>query len=384
MSPDHEGQARDHFHGANHLKDADVVLISVRRRAMEAATMALLGKHVAAGRPVIGIRTASHAFAPKYEPPSGFETWPTFDADVFGGNYSGHHGNKGKDAPDSFSWVVDSVDHPITEGIKGEWETQSWLYKTSPLKPGAQVLVMGRVEDRKPHEPVAWTYVRSDGGRSFYTSLGSPDDFVRDPKFRRLLTNAIHWAAGLENPSHSSNDENDTRWKRFFDSHGYQMNGAGGNFIALTQAESGWARLHMFADLSAAASEEHQCARTLLRVPSDLPAMDRTFVWDGGESAEVFLNGVPLEKTKSNEWTIAKDQLVPGDLNLIVLRATAKDWAREDIGAPYLKDDRSRSLAGSPVQWEFRTKAAMDETDVTFTIPPQFGASTDQIQNWPQ
>jgi type 1 glutamine amidotransferase len=47
----------------------------------------------------------------------------------------------------------------------------------------------------QPAEPVAWTFQRADGGRSFYMSMGHPGDF-ENPAFVRLLTNAIAWAAG--------------------------------------------------------------------------------------------------------------------------------------------------------------------------------------------
>ena len=47
---------------------------------------------------------------------------------------------------------------------------------------------------KQPAEPVAWTFTRADGGRTFYTSLGSPSDFKND-SFTRLLRNGIAWAA---------------------------------------------------------------------------------------------------------------------------------------------------------------------------------------------
>ena len=59
--------------------------------------------------------------------------------------------------------------------------------------------MMGRVEDRLPHEPVTWTNTHIGGGRVFYTSLGHPDDF-QVPALRRLLLNGVYWAAGLEVP----------------------------------------------------------------------------------------------------------------------------------------------------------------------------------------
>jgi type 1 glutamine amidotransferase len=81
----------------------------------------------------------------------------------------------------------------------GEFPVRSWLYKSLPLNDRATVLMLGRFEDQKPHEPVAWTHVRPDGGRVFYTSLGHPDDFGI-PAFTRLLQNGIYFAANLPVP----------------------------------------------------------------------------------------------------------------------------------------------------------------------------------------
>jgi type 1 glutamine amidotransferase len=60
-------------------------------------------------------------------------------------------------------------------------------------------VLIGRDLRSGEEQPVAWTYQRPDGGRSFYTSLGHPADF-EDPSFRRLLLNATYWAAGLPVP----------------------------------------------------------------------------------------------------------------------------------------------------------------------------------------
>ena len=77
---------------------------------------------------------------------------------------------------------------------------RSWLYKTSPLAGTATTLMMGRVGDRQPHEPVAWTNAHTGGARVFYTSLGHQDDF-KLPAFRRLLLNGIFWALDKPVPS---------------------------------------------------------------------------------------------------------------------------------------------------------------------------------------
>lgn len=191
---------KNHFGNADMVDDADLLFVSVRRRTPPADQMKLIKQHVTEGKPVVGIRTASHAFSLRDgEAPEGHESWPEFDAEVFGGNYSGHHGNKGSEEEATYVRFADDVssDDRLLQGVEfgqdKEFKTTSWLYKTSPLRPGANVLMMGRVGDRQPHEPVTWTYLNSAGGRSFYTSLGHPDDF-KNEGFRRLLTNAVDWA----------------------------------------------------------------------------------------------------------------------------------------------------------------------------------------------
>ena len=109
-----------------------------------------------------------------------------------------HHGNKGPDDSATMVRVADAAgDHPLLKDlIDGEFKVTSWLYKTEPLAPGATVLLMGRVGERQPHEPVAWTYVNPYGGRVFYTSLGHEDDFA-DRRFIELCKRAMVWASGL-------------------------------------------------------------------------------------------------------------------------------------------------------------------------------------------
>ncbi len=189
--------------GMEALKKADLAVIYVRRQVLPAEQMKYLRDYVASGKPVVGIRTASHAFCLNEErPPAGFEEWPEFDRDVLGGNYHMHHGNKGEDGPFTYVWIKeDRKSHPILTGIPaGEFRVPSWLYKASPLADSATVLMMGRVADRKPYEPVAWTNTDTAGGRVFYTSLGHPAEF-RMRVFRTLLTNGIFWAMDKQVPS---------------------------------------------------------------------------------------------------------------------------------------------------------------------------------------
>src|SRR3954465_360757 len=58
-------EASDNFPGLESLKDADLLFISVRRHAPPPEQMKLIRDYIAAGKPVVGIRTASHAFGKK-------------------------------------------------------------------------------------------------------------------------------------------------------------------------------------------------------------------------------------------------------------------------------------------------------------------------------
>ena len=51
------------FDRIEEIVDADVLLVSVARRAPPKAQLEVIRRHVAAGKAVVGIRTANHAFA---------------------------------------------------------------------------------------------------------------------------------------------------------------------------------------------------------------------------------------------------------------------------------------------------------------------------------
>ena len=181
----------NYFAQLEKLDGADLLVISVRRRTLPEDQLAKVRAFANSGKPLIGLRTSSHAFAlRKGEPPTGHAVWPEFDRDVLGGNYQNHHGSKlatlvKRHAP--------SKDHPILEGVTAEeFEVSSSLYKNHPLGESTTVLLMGRVEGVEQHEPVAWANNR-DGQRVFYTSLGGPGDF-QQMAFRKMFLNAIDWA----------------------------------------------------------------------------------------------------------------------------------------------------------------------------------------------
>ena len=176
--------------GLEVLTSADLAFISVRRRTLRPEQMQLIREFVSSGKPVMGIRTASHAFCLRNKPaPDDRADWPEFDRDVIGGNYTNHHGAGPETA---VTMAHNGETHPILQGINSmELRGQGSLYQTSPLQPTAIPLLIGSIPDSEP-EPVAWINRRSDGGITFYTSLGHIGDFEQ-PAFRRLLSNACRW-----------------------------------------------------------------------------------------------------------------------------------------------------------------------------------------------
>jgi len=176
------------FKGALALDDADLLVLSVRRRAPVASQMAIIRKYLAAGKPLVGIRTACHAFDTRGKAPPGHVEWSTFDPDVLGGHYTGHYPS---DLRAVISLAPSDKTHPIVRDVETPFTSVGSLYKTSPLGAGAKALLLGTVPGHPP-EPAAW--INSNGSaRIFYTSLGHPGDF-ENSSFRRLLRNAIFWA----------------------------------------------------------------------------------------------------------------------------------------------------------------------------------------------
>ena len=89
-----EQQDPQRFPGIEIVNEADVLLMSVRRRALPREQLAVIRKFVQDGKPLVALRTSSHAFHLGGRPvPAGADSWPEFDADVLGGNYHGHYAN---------------------------------------------------------------------------------------------------------------------------------------------------------------------------------------------------------------------------------------------------------------------------------------------------
>ena len=180
--------------GMEALANADLAMIFVRRRAFPDGQMQYLRDFLKAGKPLIGLRTASHAFDTRGDVPDGHSDWRAFDPEVLGGNYHGHYG---RDPKTTVTPVADAASHPIVADVELPFTSESSLYKTGPLAESARLLLIGTIPDHE-FEPVAWTnrYGRS---RVFYTSLGHTSDFA-NPAFEKMLVNAVFWGMQREVP----------------------------------------------------------------------------------------------------------------------------------------------------------------------------------------
>lgn len=183
------GPDRHEISGMEVLAKADLVVLYVRRRAFPTDQMKHLRRYLDRGGPLIGLRTASHAFDSRGSGPAADHVeWPAFDPEVFGGNYRGHHGSG---PVTTVTAATGANGHPILAGVGLPFASNGSLYRTRPLVEGTTPLLIGTIPNQQP-EPVAWTN-RYGPSRIFYTSLGHPDDF-RNAPFRRLLINAVCWA----------------------------------------------------------------------------------------------------------------------------------------------------------------------------------------------
>jgi type 1 glutamine amidotransferase len=174
----------DTIDGLDALDRADLLIIFARRMTLPEEQLARFQKYFESGKPVIGLRTASHAF----------QNWLVFDKQVLGGNYQNHYG---KELTPKITRNPTAKEHPILRGVPETFSSAGSLYRNTPLQTITTLLLTGTIPDHT--EPVAWTH-DYHGARVFYTSLGHERDF-EDEAFRRLLVNAVHWALNRPAPA---------------------------------------------------------------------------------------------------------------------------------------------------------------------------------------
>ncbi|MBL7699035.1 MAG: ThuA domain-containing protein [Chitinophagaceae bacterium] len=176
------------YESVDAIKEADLLIIMARRIALPHDQMQTIKNYVSSGKPVIGIRTAHHAFHVMETIQDGHEDWPAFTADILGCENKGYGPH---DAGYEVSTVSEAASHPILKNVApSNWHSKGGIYHVQLLDKNATVLLKGEVEGKT--EPIAWT--RTAGkNKVFYISMGYPDDFETE-HFRRLLINGIKWA----------------------------------------------------------------------------------------------------------------------------------------------------------------------------------------------
>jgi len=209
--------------GLEALATADLMIIATRFRNLKDEQMEHVVDYVESGRPVIGMRTATHAFnIPKDRKYAkygfnygGADYRQGFGRQVLGETWINHHGGHGRQSTGGI--VAGGMkSHPLTRGIKDRdvWGPSDVYGVRLPLPGDSKPVILGQVlegmkPDDKPIEgkknnplmPVAWikTYRSASGktARVFATTMGASQDLVSEGT-RRMLVNAAYWCVGLE------------------------------------------------------------------------------------------------------------------------------------------------------------------------------------------
>ncbi|HYW46749.1 MAG TPA: ThuA domain-containing protein [Bryobacteraceae bacterium] len=207
--------------GLEALDSADLLILFTRFRDLPDAQMKHVVDYVESGRPILAIRTATHAFDLKSSPTYQRFSWNSkewdggFGRQVLGETWINHHGRHGVQSTRAIA-APGQERHPILRGISsGDIWVPTDVYEVRlPLPEDARPILLGQVlegmnpsdppapgKPNDPMMPVAWTKTwRSPQGkpaRTFTTTMGSAQDLLNEA-FRRLLVNACYWALGME------------------------------------------------------------------------------------------------------------------------------------------------------------------------------------------
>ena len=348
---------RNHIPGLQAVQSADVLLLSIRRRVLPVQEMQILRDYVRSGNPVIALRTSSHAFSLRdASPPEGYADWPEFDADVLGGDY---HGSYPDDLKSTVRPTTSGKTSPLLANVQGLPFVQGGhMYKTGPLKPEASVILEGVVDGHDP-EPVAWSYSRADGGKTFYTALGHPADF-RQPAFVSLLRNAVYRAANRDIPPTRPAADNQQHWQRI------TIPAAA---VPTDLAVPAWYRCVL--QIPETWSNE---AALSLQLP---PPLDT-------KQMQAFVNGESLVAIDDQTFRIPHKAVQFGDHNLLVLRVAGPQQAL--TGGPRVVTGQGLQIALAGT-WQFRRgsnalwpQRAKDEQQWhTMPLPAKFGGGADIV-----
>jgi hypothetical protein len=183
--------------GLEALDSADLMVLLIRFRDLPDSQMKHIVDYVESGRPIIGLRTATHSFDLKSSPTYARYSWNSkewdggFGRQVLGETWIDHHGHHGKQSTRGIL-VEGERKHPILRGIRdGDiWGPTDVYEVRQPLGGDSRPLVLGQVlEGMQPNDPpvkgkqnepilpVAWvkSYTGAQGktARVFTTTMGA-------------------------------------------------------------------------------------------------------------------------------------------------------------------------------------------------------------------
>lgn len=212
-------QVKDNIPGLQALGSADLMVAFLRWRELPDSQMRHLVDYTDSGKPIIGIRNATHPFRYSKHPDSPYARFDSGSKDppggwgrlVLGETWVSHYGKNLVESTRCDA-ALKLADHPILRGVrKSFWIPDDVYGISSSLEGDCQPLVLGQPltgwspEDNpnpdKPPIPIAWTKThKGSSGRTarvFTTTMGHGDAFKVDD-FRRLLINACYWCVGIE------------------------------------------------------------------------------------------------------------------------------------------------------------------------------------------
>jgi type 1 glutamine amidotransferase len=207
----------DNIPGLEALETADLMVIFTRFRELPDEQMKHIIDYTNSGKPIVGLRTATHAFNYVKHKDSPYAKYSFqssnpkggWGREVLGETWINHYGDHGRESTRGV--VAQGMEnHPIVRGCEDIWGPSD-VYALTTLHGDCRPLVMGLVltgmdpkdppNTKKKPLPVAWikSYTGSQGkaARVFTTTMGHGDD-LKSEGFRRLLVNACYWGMGLE------------------------------------------------------------------------------------------------------------------------------------------------------------------------------------------
>ncbi|EMI53061.1 family 16 glycoside hydrolase [Rhodopirellula sallentina] len=199
--------------GLNTLSDADLMIIGTRFLEPIEKEAKHLTDFLNAGKPVIGIRTATHAFGGNGSF-GGNLPYVEFGRRILGEEWAGHHG---KYKSQGSRGVVEAGKqmHPILSSVSRVFAKTN-VYQAPHLTKEDEVLMRGAVTEtqesasrivsggiNQPMQPIAWLHpYKSPGGangQSFCLTAGASVDFANED-LRRLIVNAVYFLTGGKVP----------------------------------------------------------------------------------------------------------------------------------------------------------------------------------------